>query len=155
MWKKLLLSSTLALALSLSLAAPLAAQTENPVTIVDTSSQTADGENKYNSGRYDLNDMVMILVRASQWILGIVGSLALLMFIYGGFMFLISAGSSEKIGKAKTILVAAVVGLAIVFGSYLIIKFVLSTIGFKWNWNGKPIDVKDAPTAVIVSNYLS
>jgi len=75
----------------------------------------------------------MIAVRASRWILGIVGSLALLMFVYGGFMFLISSGSSDKISKAKAIIVAAIVGLIIVFSSYLIIQFVLKTIGINWD----------------------
>ncbi len=135
MFKKLLLNVVITIALLLPLSLPATAQTDSqPVTFVDTSAS------KYDEGNYNLDDMVMIMVRASSWILGIVGSLALLMFIYGGFMFLISAGSSEKIGKAKTILIAAVVGLAIVFGSYLIIKFFLQTLGIE-NWNGKPIKV--------------
>jgi len=108
------------------------------VNIVDTTSPDPSPSDpkcvtKYDCGNYTLDDMVMIAIRASRWILGIVGSLALLMFVYGGFMFLISAGSSDKIGKAKTILVAAVVGLIIVFGSYLIIQFVLKTVGINWN----------------------
>lgn len=130
MFKKILLSLIIATALLFPLLTPVLAQTTTPaVTFVDTSSS------KYDEGNYTLDDMVMIMVRASSWILGIVGSLALLMFIYGGFMFLISAGSSEKIGKAKTILIAAVIGLAIVFGSYLIIKFFLQTLGIE-DWNG-------------------
>jgi len=94
---------------------------------------------KYDKGDYNLNDMVKIAVRASRWILGIVGSLALLMFVYGGLMFLISAGSSDRVSKAKLILIAAVAGLAIVFASYLIIKFVLGTMGI--NWDGSNAEV--------------
>ncbi|MFA5023907.1 MAG: hypothetical protein WC523_03045 [Patescibacteria group bacterium] len=84
-------------------------------------------------GDYALNDFVVLAINASRWILGIVGSLALLMFIYGGVMFLISAGSSEKIGQARKIIVAAAVGLLIVFASFLIIKFVLASMGITWN----------------------
>lgn len=94
---------------------------------------------KYDKGDYSLNDMVLVAVGASRWILGIVGSLALLMFIYGGLMFLISAGSSDRVSKAKLILIAAVAGLAIVFASYLIIKFVLGTMGI--NWDGSNAEV--------------
>jgi isoprenylcysteine carboxyl methyltransferase (ICMT) family protein YpbQ len=54
------------------------------------------------------------------------------MFIYAGFTMLISAGNSQKIAQAKNILVAAVIGLAIVFSSYLIIKFVLAALGYSW-----------------------
>jgi hypothetical protein len=83
----------------------------------------------YNSGSYSLNDLLLIGVNYSNAILGIVGSLALLMFVYGGFMFLISSGNSEKVTKARGIVIAAVVGLAIVFASYLIIQFVMQAFG--------------------------
>ncbi len=86
-------------------------------------------------GDYSLNDFVSLAINISKWILGIVGSLALIMFIYGGLMFLISAGSADSIAKAKKIIVAAVVGLIIVFASFLIIKFVMKAMGL--NWNGK------------------
>jgi len=86
-------------------------------------------------GNYEINDFVSLGIIISKWVLGIVGSLSLLMFIYGGFMFLISTGSAEKIKKATQIITAAVIGLIIVFSSYLIIKFVLSSMGL--NWEGK------------------
>ncbi len=84
-------------------------------------------------GDYSLNDFVSLAINISKWILGIVGSLALIMFIYGGLMFLISAGSADSIAKAKKIIVAAVVGLIIVFASFLIIKFVMRAMGLDWN----------------------
>jgi hypothetical protein len=90
-------------------------------------------------GNYTLDDFVVLAINVSRWILGIVGSLSLIMFIYGGFMFLISAGSSETVTKAKKVIVAAVIGLIIVFASYLIIKFVLGTLGI--NWNGQKISI--------------
>lgn len=79
-------------------------------------------------GDYTVSDIVGMSITISNWIFGIVGSLTLLMFVYGGFMFLISAGSSDKVGSAKKIITAAVVGLIIVFASYVIINFVLGTI---------------------------
>lgn len=93
-----------------------------------------------NCGDYELNDFIVLAIKVSQWILGIVGSLSLLMFIYGGLSFLISAGSSDKITKAKDIIVAAVIGLIIVFASWLIIKFVMQSMGI--NWNGQIINIK-------------
>lgn len=86
-----------------------------------------------NCGNYTVDDFIVLAIKVSNWILGIVGSLTLLMFIYGGIMFLISAGSSDKIGEAKKIIVAAVVGLLIVLASFLIIKFVLFSMGITWN----------------------
>ena len=72
-----------------------------------------------------LNDFIRIAVNVSQIILGLTGSLALLAFIYGGFVFLLSGGSAQNVEKGKGILKAAVIGLVIVFASYMIIQFVL------------------------------
>jgi hypothetical protein len=82
--------------------------------------------------------MLILFASAAKWILGIVGSLTLLMFIYGGFLFLTSAGSSEKITKANGVLIAAITGLAIVFSSFLIIKFILGSVGI--TWDGLPLN---------------
>ena len=73
------------------------------------------------------------MVNVANWILGIVGSLALLMFVIGGFMFLISAGNSKTVDKGKSILISSVVGLVIVFCSYMIIQFSMSAMGLKWS----------------------
>ncbi len=89
-------------------------------------------------GDYAVSDLVTLAINIAQLILGLVGSLALIMFVYGGVMFLISAGSSDKIAKAKRTLIAAIIGLIIVFSSWLIIKFVADTLGAqgKFSFNG-------------------
>lgn len=91
-----------------------------------------------NCGDYTLNDFVALGVNVSKIILGIVGSLSLLMFIYGGISFLVSAGSPDQISKAKKIIIAAVIGLAIVFTSYLIIGFIMTGLGYQNSWNVAP-----------------
>ncbi|OGL74140.1 hypothetical protein A3F28_00210 [Candidatus Uhrbacteria bacterium RIFCSPHIGHO2_12_FULL_57_11] len=60
--------------------------------------------------------------------LGIAGSLAILMVVYGGVTWLTSGGSPEKIEKGKKILVWAVIGLIVIFGAYSLVNFVLSRI---------------------------
>lgn len=96
-------------------------------SIIDSSSE------KYEYGQYGLNDMLSIATWAAKWILGIVGSLTLLMFVYGGFILLTSAGSNEKVGEAKKIITAAVIGLIIVFSSAMIIRFVSTSLGLSWS----------------------
>ncbi|MCD4694512.1 pilin [bacterium] len=76
-----------------------------------------------------LNNLVDTAVEISSWLLGVAGSLALLMFIYGGIMFLISSGSSERVSKGKTILTNSIIGLAIILLSFLIIGFVFKALG--------------------------
>jgi hypothetical protein len=61
-------------------------------------------------------------------LLGLSGALALLMFIYGGMLWIISGGSAEKIKKGKDTLVWATFGLAIIFMSYTLVEFVIDAL---------------------------
>ncbi|HPT08652.1 MAG TPA: hypothetical protein PLE28_03090 [bacterium] len=99
----------------------------------------------YNDGSYQLNDLLKVGVNISEIILGIVGSLTLLMFVYGGVMMLISSGNSEQVTKAKGILMAAIIGLIIVFASYTIIQFVMSALGIN-DWTGDTSSITQAFT---------
>ena len=65
----------------------------------------------------------------------IVGPLATLMLIIGGIMILISAGNPNLAGLGKKTLYAAIIGLALVFCSWIIINFILTTIGYRADWN--------------------
>ncbi|MBU4369352.1 pilin [Patescibacteria group bacterium] len=60
------------------------------------------------------------------YILGFVGVLALVMFIYGGITWMTSAGAPEKIKKGRDTIVWAIFGLAFVFLSYAILDFILN-----------------------------
>lgn len=49
---------------------------------------------------------------------------------------MISAGNPDLMNKGKQILKWAIIGLVLVFGSWVIIDFILKTIGFtKENWS--------------------
>lgn len=93
-----------------------------------TGAATCAGDKNY-CGDYSLNDFVKLGINISTFILGIVGSLSLIMFIYGGVTFIISAGSSDKIAQAKKIITASIIGLLIVFTSFIIISFATSSLG--------------------------
>lgn len=82
-------------------------------------------------GNCELSDALRVGIWVTQWILGIVGSLALLMFIYGGFTWLISGGNSKKVEQGRAIVIGAVIGLALVFASYTIVSFSLEKLGYK------------------------
>ncbi len=56
----------------------------------------------------------------------IVGAVAIIMIIYGGFRYITSGGDSGKVGNAKNTLIYAIVGLIIVALAQLIIRFVLT-----------------------------
>jgi hypothetical protein len=57
--------------------------------------------------------------------LGLLGSISLLMFIYGGVTWVTSGGATERVQKGKNIVTWAVLGLLLVFSSYALLRFVL------------------------------
>lgn len=62
--------------------------------------------------------------RIINGLMGIMGSLALVMFVYGGVLWMTSAGESERAEKARSIVVWSVLGLAVIFASYALVNFV-------------------------------
>jgi len=87
----------------------------------------------YSDGDYGLNDFMLLAINVSNIILRFVGTLALLMFVYGGLTFLLSAGNNEQVAKGKKILIAAVIGIVIVLASFVIIQFALKSVGINWD----------------------
>lgn len=81
---------------------------------------------------YSLADFIQVFVNISKIILGILGAVALLFFVYGGITWLTSGGNSKRIDKGKDILVGTIVGMVVVLGAYAIIAFVQNAIGLQW-----------------------
>ena len=73
----------------------------------------------------DLNKFIGRIIKN---ILGVVGSIALVMFVIGGIMWMTSGGSETRVKKGKDILTWAAMGLVIIFTSYAILKFVLDVL---------------------------
>ena len=115
--------------------------------LADSPSLLAD-KDKAKLGNYELSDIVSQVILFSQFLLGITGSLALGAFIYGGFRMLISAGEPEGIKKGKEALIGAVIGLIIVFASFLIIKFVMNAMGLEWNGSQNVTSIKSTEKSV-------
>lgn len=79
----------------------------------------------------DLGVFVFAGLNLTTFLFGIIGALALLMFVYGGFVLILSQGSPEKVKEGTGIMVAAVIGLVIAFGGYLLVRFVSQALGVK------------------------
>ncbi|OGI60560.1 hypothetical protein A2641_03440 [Candidatus Nomurabacteria bacterium RIFCSPHIGHO2_01_FULL_37_25] len=57
--------------------------------------------------------------------------IAAIMFFYAGFKLVTSGGSTEARGKAKNIFTNAVIGLVLAAAAWLIVKTLLSILGYK------------------------
>ena len=61
-------------------------------------------------------------------VLGLLGLAAVIMIIYGGFMYVTSAADSAKIKKAKDTITYGVVGLVIAMLAFAIVNYVLANV---------------------------
>lgn len=75
-------------------------------------------------GTADLKDTVTNII---NWVLGLLGIVAVIMILYGGFIWLTAGGNDEKVENAKKILGSAVIGLVIVILAWAIVNFVVNT----------------------------
>jgi hypothetical protein len=61
-------------------------------------------------------------------VLGLVGTIFLVLTIYAGFLWMTAAGNEEQATKAIGILKTAVIGLVIILASYSITYFILDSV---------------------------
>lgn len=61
--------------------------------------------------------------------LGITGVLALIAFVWGGIEWMTSGGKEQRISQGKSMMIWAVVGMVVIFGSYAIINLVFRILG--------------------------
>jgi len=76
-------------------------------------------------GNADIKVTIAKFIRAFLAVLGII---AVILVLYGGFVWMTAGGDGEKVEKAKKILINAGVGLFIIMASYSITTFVLSAL---------------------------
>lgn len=73
-------------------------------------------------------DVRLVVARIIRTALGLLGIIALVIVLYGGFMYMTAGGNEERVGTAKKILVNGGIGLLIILSSYAITSFVISRL---------------------------
>ena len=74
-------------------------------------------------------DLEATVMNITNWILGFVFLIAVLMIIFGGVMYLTSAGSQDATDKAKKTIMYALIGLAVVLLAWVLISTLTSLLG--------------------------
>lgn len=72
--------------------------------------------------------MLGLIGAGIQVVLGLLGTIVLIMIIYNGFVWMTAAGDSDKIKKVKDSLMSLFAGLVIVLLSYAISNFVVDNL---------------------------
>ncbi|MFA5050811.1 MAG: pilin [Patescibacteria group bacterium] len=74
------------------------------------------------------DDFLRLGLNIANIILKYLGVIALVLFIFGGIMWMTSAGSEEKVKKGKAVIMGAVVGMAIVLSAYVIVQMLMQAL---------------------------
>ncbi len=123
-WKKLVVIIILIFGTLISFSNfQLASASSTPASVCRTGEECVSLVNPLET-----SDIKVIIGNTIQVIMGIVGSITFVVFLYGGFLWLTSAGNSEKIQKGLQAMLWAGIGIIVVFSSYAIITLILTTL---------------------------
>ncbi len=70
----------------------------------------------------------IIIGRLIRALLGLSGAIALLMFVWGGFLWLTSRGEPAQVTKGKETLKWATIGLVVIFMAYMLVNAVIAAL---------------------------
>ncbi len=123
MFKKLTLLG-LTLALTLSMALPVAVQAEETGFFPD------DFQTTVETGALLDTDagLLGIIAGLVNVFMGLLGMLAVVLMLYGGFIWMTAQGDPEKVQKAQNIIKTAVVGIIVIFAAWALATFAIDYI---------------------------
>lgn len=73
-------------------------------------------------------DIRVTVARIINVFMGLLGIIAVVIILYGGFIWMTAAGNEERVDKARKMIVAGVIGLAIILSAYAIARFVVNAL---------------------------
>ncbi|HTM68095.1 MAG TPA: pilin [Candidatus Binatia bacterium] len=76
-------------------------------------------------GTQDVRTTVSNVIKAFMGLLGIV---AVVIILLGGFKWMTAGGNEEKVAEAKKLIISGVIGLVIILSAYAIAQFVVGAI---------------------------
>lgn len=99
------------------------AQSGNPI---DAGRDVPGGLEAIGGGEGSLRAIVKTIL---NFFLSFLGLLAVIMVIYGGFLYVGSAGNEENVNKAKKILLYAAIGIIVIVVSFAVVNTLLTSVG--------------------------
>ena len=86
----------------------------------------ADTETVYLINPLGITDPRLIIGRIIKGVLSVIGSVTLLMFVYGGVLWITAMGEQKKVDRGKHILVWGTLGIGVVAGSYVFVNALIN-----------------------------
>lgn len=107
----------------LALGAGLATSQSVEAQGLDEAMTTIEGSSASSAKGVD-SDLVVTII---NWMLFAIGIVAVIMLIYGGFLYATSAGDSNKVTNAKNTILYAIIGLVIAILAFAIVQFIVNS----------------------------
>lgn len=85
-----------------------------------------------NLGNQDVRVTVASLIST---MLSMLGMIALVIIIFGGFKWMVSGGDDEKVHEARQIIISGIIGIAIILSSYAITSFLIREFAAATNYH--------------------
>jgi magnesium-transporting ATPase (P-type) len=82
----------------------------------------------YDETNKETNPVVGTINKVANIIAYLAAAIAIIMVMYGGFLFMISDGSSDKVSKGRQTILYAAVGLAVIIAARLLINFAVMVL---------------------------
>ncbi|MDO8509872.1 MAG: hypothetical protein Q7S24_01895 [bacterium] len=80
---------------------------------------------KIGLGTADIRTTIASIIRTAMGLLGIV---AVVIILIGGFKWMTAGGNDEQVGEAKKWIFSGVIGLAIILSAYALANFVITNL---------------------------
>ena len=106
----------------------LSAEPTSAIQLLKSDVKTQYGRTADYAGILKQGDPALIIAIVIQGLFGLIGVVFFILILWGGFQWMTAAGNEEKIGKAKKLIVQAVIGLAIVMLAFSISTFVVNAL---------------------------
>lgn len=73
-------------------------------------------------------DIRVTVSRVIRAFMGLLGLVAVVIILLGGFKWMTAAGSEDKVAEAKKLIISGIIGLIIILSAYGIAEFVINAI---------------------------
>ena len=80
----------------------------------------------------------VVIGRIIDIVVGLVGIIVFLLYVYAGVIWMTAQGDSGKVGKAKDMIVAATIGMIIVLSAFAITNFTVTQLDQSTDPNYNP-----------------
>lgn len=103
----------------------------SPDNVIDTGKSAdqllLDAASRLNPAR--IVEPTQLVGRFIKILLAFIGSISLVLYIVSGFLWMTASGNTEKVTKAKTIMVWTTLGVVVMLASYMLASFIFKSLG--------------------------